>query len=108
MGNTEVAVYHPAVISDGFFVLSILIVDEHLAVFVFFSLLDGPLFTEELDPVFKGNTRNALKTFNKFKLVELVGQGIYFFKKVLFSQSFVSEIIGGPEHNPVRFKIAFQ
>ena len=62
VGNTEVAIYHPAVIRDGFLILSRLVVDQHLVVFVLFSLLYGPLLTEELDPVFEGNTRNALKT----------------------------------------------
>ena len=83
-GNTEVTVYHPAVIRDGFFVVSTLVIYQNLAVIVLFSLLDGPFLTEELDPVFKGDTRNALKTFNKLKLVKLVAQAIYFFDKILF------------------------
>ena len=85
VGSAKVAIYHAVVVENGFAIIGILKVDLSLAAFMLFVSLDCTLLTKELDTVFKGDTRDTLKTLDNFQLVELVAQAIDFFDEVLFS-----------------------
>ena len=66
MGSAKVTIDHAAVVGNDFLVFAILVVDAELTVFLVLSLLDCAFFAEEFKSIFKGDTRNTLKTFNNF------------------------------------------
>jgi len=85
VGSTEETIYHVSVIGDGFLIVAILIADVYLTIFVFLTLLDSTFFAEELDSILKADARDALETFDKLQLIELVPHRVYLFQEVFFT-----------------------
>jgi len=108
VGSTEEAIYHAAVIGDGFLIVALLIGDVYFTVFVFLPPLDSAFFAEELDSILKGYARDALETFDKFQLIKLVPHGGYLFQEVAFAVWFFVKVLGGSEHDPVRLHVTSQ